>query len=128
MDQKPIPIWVVEEKKKSFRKVDFEWIYPNKQDLNSISLIFTYNSYRVFADGSFSINGGPRIKVGGVVKNSQFMCVRRHTKSIPVGGGEEKEEVSYLLGFLGDNAKGEEAQIYVHVSPDGKEFKWTKER
>jgi hypothetical protein len=126
--QNPNPTWVVEEKTGSFRKVDFEWIYPNKQDLTSISLIFPYNSYRIYNDTSFSINGGHRIKVGEVIKNSQLMCIKRHTKSMPVGGGEEKEEVSYLLGFLGDNAKGEEAQIYVHVSPDGSEFKWAKER
>ncbi len=122
------PIWVVEEKTGSFRKVDFEWIYPNKNDLKSISLIFTYNSYRIFDDVSFSVNGGPLIKVGEVVKNSQLMCIKRHTKSMPVGGGEEQHEVSYLLGFLGENAKGEEAQIYVHISPDGKEFRWAKER
>jgi hypothetical protein len=122
------PIWVVEEKVGSFKKVDFEWIYPNKSDLKSVSLIFTYNSYRIFDDASFSINGGPRIKAGDVVKRTQLMCVKRHTRSMPVGGGEEQVEVSYLLGFLGENAKGEEAQIYVHVSPDGKEFKWAKER
>jgi len=127
MDQST-PTWVVEENVGSFKKVDFEWIYPNKKDLRSISLIFAFNSYRIYSDVSFSINGGHRIKAGEVVKDVQLMCVKRHTKSMPVGGGEEVSEVSYLLGFLGSNAKGEEAQIYIHVSPDGKEFVWAKER
>jgi hypothetical protein len=120
------PVWMVEKKNESgWMAVPFNWIYPHREDLKAVGLVFATNSYRVFNDGAFSINGGLRLlpSIEGL-KDSQIVCVERHAKTLSLSDGKtEAEETSYLLGL-----QGGEAEIYLHVSPDGKEFRWLNSR
>jgi len=132
-DMLHLPFWLVSEKGKSeFRKVDFEWIYPHRTALHSVGLIFALNSYRIYDDGTFSINGGVRLQTCSKIHSPEMVCIRRHTKTFAVGeranGTEMSEEVTYLLGFQSKDIEGGKIEIYVHISPNGEKFKWVKER
>jgi hypothetical protein len=125
------PSWIAEVKETgAFAKIPFESIFMQRKDFRSISLLFTYNSYRIYEDASFSINGGPRLKTSVHFNHPEFVCIQRHTRVMLVsgGGGPTGEEISFLMGFTGGDDEERRVEVYIHISPDGKEFKWTKER
>lgn len=115
----------------------FEDIYPIRQEIISMSLLWDTNCYHVNVPRRyFIINGGRRVRIKEFAgcRDVEILYCRRHTKNlefgVPGGNGGIKEtshEVSYILGFHGA-VNGENRQIMLHISPDGTEWYWRDSR
>jgi len=115
------------------RPIRFEDIFPIKDELQSLTLLWDTNSYMVNRDKRFIIiNGGRKIAFGEYkeCRDLKIFYRRRVSQDIGVGNNiikEKAKRVSYLLGFVG-TVKDETKYVFLHISTDGTQWVWKDER
>lgn len=109
------------------RKVLFKDIFPNRDKIQAITMLWDTNTYQVnLEDLCFIINGGRRIQPTALLQFTDVkpVAIKRHRKEMSLTGGDTGEEqVSFLLGVSGI-LDGEERQLLLHISQDGSLWAW----
>lgn len=110
------------------RPVEFGELFDLRDKLQSLTLLWTCNSYHVNRDIKyFLINGGRRVGISDMKGSTdlKIFCRRRHQRDVTFGGQNDEgaHRVSYLLGITG-TVDGEEKTTCVHVTEDGVHWVW----
>ena len=118
------------------KTVKFEQLNSIRDKITSLTFLWTTNSYYVnIVRKYFIINGGRRLQIEkdfhGYEKVALLYC-KRHTitmgtnEIISNGGGVKKHNIFYIMGLqgIGDEPK----EILLHISPNGRMWKWLDHR
>lgn len=131
------PVWVITTYTDATQKaVEFSQLFAVRFDIKTALLLWDTNSYYINVEGRyFIINGGRKIAVNNEFGDSvNFLYARRVQQSVSLftsKGKITKPEVAYLLGLQGaweGPARYENNELFVHVSEDGKSWKWGNKR
>ena len=127
------PEWIIttyDSSKKQHVEV-FKNLFAQREEIDSMMLLFDYNSYYISVDGRFFIiNGGRRIQPRElqILENPIILYARRHTKTISVSGNSEPTDtLTYLLGVEGI-VDGEKKELFLQISQDGRFWAWRNVR
>jgi hypothetical protein len=127
------PEWIIStHEKPAPHAVSFEKIFPQREQINSITLLWDTNSYHVdVVRKQFIINGGRRIHINGAEKAERLIpfAIRRHTQKISLNGDgkQDDETISYIIGWESIK-EDQKKEIMIHISPDGREWYWRDHR
>jgi len=124
------PEWIVKYLDKDIPdSVEFESIFPSRDRIEHLTLLWDTNSYHLnVAERFFIVNGGRRLRPQileewGVCR---LLAVRRWTRELSMTGDQVRaDSARYLLGFVGSD---ESEQLFVHVAEDGASWAWEKKR
>ena len=109
------------------RNICFKDLLKLRPQIDSLMLLFDYNSFYVNVDGRyFIINGGRRIQptAFSMMVKPTVLYSKRRTRTMTVNGGSKSTDViSYLLGVEGE-LDGQMRQLLLHISGDGKLWVW----
>ncbi len=122
--------WIISEDE-TLKKVQFNYIFPNKEHIDSITMLFDTNSYIInVRQRFFIINGGRRIQPKPVMLMDEVwpLAVKRRRKTVTLNGEESGDEsLSYLLGIEGI-LNGEKREVLIQISQDGSLWAWKSKR
>lgn len=126
------PEWIIEtEDNRSPHSVQLPEIFAQKDLVRSVVLLWDTNSYYVnVEEGYFIINGGRRLQPTGVamMEDRRICYARRNSRSFAVGQPDQAQDsVSYLVGVEG-RIEGEERQLLLQISSDGRLWVWKDKR
>ncbi len=111
------------------RPIQFGDIFPIKDELQSLTLLWDTNSYMANRDKRFIIiNGGRKISFSEFkeCRDLKIFYRQRVSQDIAVGNDIVKERakrILYLLGFVG-TVRGETKYVFLQIATDGTQWIW----
>ena len=114
------------------RPVSFKELYPLRDEITAMCMVWNYNSYMVDCERmGFIINGGrlrclPRLSEFG---GRKVVYARRNTKTVAVEDlSTTNESVSYILGLSYVIIESVRRELVLHISADGAKYEFKLER
>ncbi len=124
------PEWFATTDTDTVQKLTFSEIYPIKQTIDALMVMWPTNSYYVNAkEKYFIIHGGQRIQIPGLAEltETHIFYAKRTRKDVKLMTNESMTHVSYLLGIEG-LINDESRVIFLEISDDGQYWRWKFER
>jgi len=127
------PEFIVKQENEIYKSVAFQDIYSIQDLIEVFVLLWDTNSILVdIKNGKFTINGGRKLIPAGYenLQNKKLLYARRTQARVNIAklNGVVPTDIFYLAGFKGNSEAGEEKEIFIVISEDGKTWKWDTKR
>lgn len=114
------------------KKVLFKDIFPNRDNIESIMMLWDTNSYYINVKNKyFLINGGRRVQPIALLEMEDLkpLAVHRHRKELSTNTMDVtgNESSLFLVGVTGI-IKDEVRDLFLYISQDGSMWSWGTKR